>query len=188
MTEFFRKSAGTWFTQRTVHHFDVVADESGESNLTVKLIAADDPRVKAACEQQGIDPARAKGGASFSWQDNLDLQPPNEHYAAVLIDVPNDSEGRSGKLIRDRGYVEGIPVVSRYHFAEDGVLTISTDYDNNEGQERCWFITDDFRVRVSTVRMMNGISLMAYCSERRCLSDEQLQQMAHQHERRVTSL
>jgi hypothetical protein len=177
MMDFFRKSAGTWFIQRNVHHFDRVADESGESNLIVKLVASEDPRVKAICEAQNIDPAIAMGGASFSWQSNLDDREPNEDYAAVLIDVPDDASGLTGKLVRDRGYVEKMPVISRYWFGQDGIVTINTEYDNNQGQERGWFVTDDFRVRVSTVRTINGINLMTYCSERRCLTNERLEQM-----------
>jgi hypothetical protein len=181
MMQFFRKSEGKWFTERSVHHFDVVADESGESNLIVKVIEPDNPKVEQVCKLQGIDPTLAKGGGSFSWQDNLEEKEPNPNYAAILIDVPDDETGRSGKLIRDKGYVDGLPVISRYWFGEDGILTINTDYDNNQGQERCWFLTDDFRVRVSTVQMLNGVSLMAYCSERRCVTNEKLEKMAQGH-------
>ncbi|MGB8700764.1 MAG: phycobiliprotein lyase [Thermosynechococcaceae cyanobacterium] len=181
MQAFFCKSVGTWFTQRTVHHFDIVADESGDSNLIVQIIDKNDPRVQTACQQQGIDPAHATGGASFLWQHNLDTDPPNADYAAVLIDVPDDDTGRTGKLLRDKGYVEKIPVVSRYWFGQDGILTIDTEYDNNQGQERCWFITEHFRVRVSTVRTLNGVNLMAYCSERRCPDLGSLKKMAQRH-------
>jgi CpeS-like protein len=177
MMDFFRKSEGVWFTQRSVHHFDSSGDQSGESNLYVSVVAQDDPRTKAICAQQGIDPARANGGASFMWQDNQDKQPPNPDHAAVLIDLPDDETGQSGHLLRNQGYVEKIPVVSRYWFGQDGILTIDTDYDKNQGQERCWFITDDFRVRVSTVRMMNGVYLMTYCSERRCVTEPMLAEM-----------
>jgi CpeS-like protein len=177
MMDFFRKSEGTWYIQRQVHHFDLVADESGQSNLIVQVVEPTDPKVKTACEEQGIDPARAGGGASFLWQDNLDDRPPNPDYAAVLIDIPDDDRGLTGKLIRDRGYVEKIPVISRYWFGNDGILTIDTEYDNNQGQERCWFINDDFRVRIGTVQTINGVNLVSYCSERRCVSDEKLQAM-----------
>lgn len=180
MMAFFRKSAGTWFTQRTVHHFDVVADESGESNLIVGLVAASDQRVIEICKSQGIDPALATGGASFAWQANLSDSAPSSS-AAVLVDVPDDESGLSGKLVRDRGYVETIPVVSRYWFGQDGVLTIDTDYETNQGQERCWFLTDDFRVRVSTARMMNGVNLMTYCSEKRFITPEDVIKIAAQH-------
>jgi hypothetical protein len=178
MMDFFRKSAGTWFTERSVHHFDSVADESGESNLVVGVIEADDPRVAKVCALQNIDPVKAMGGGSFTWQSNLEDSEPNPNYAAILIDIPDDETKLSGKLIRDKGYVDGLPVISRYWFGKDGILTIDTDYDNNQGQERCWFLTDDFRVRVSTVRMMNGVSLMAYCSERRCVPLASLPQLS----------
>jgi hypothetical protein len=177
MMDFFRKSVGVWFTQRTVHHFDMVADESGESKLHVQVVELDDSRIQKVCEPQGVNPAIAAGGASFMWQPHEEGQKPNPDQAAVLVDVPDDETGRSGRLLRNQGYVEKIPVVSRYWFGQDGILTIDTDYDNNQGQERCWFVTDDFRVRVSTVRMMNGVYLMTYCSERRCVSDSELNAM-----------
>ncbi len=185
MMDFFRKSEGKWFTQRTVHHFDSAADESGESNLTITVLEKDDPKVKEVCEAQGLDHNKATGGASFAWQVNLDMRSLEPKNAAILVDIPTDEGGRTGKLIRNQGYVESIPVVSRYRFTDEGVLTIDTDYENNQGQERCWFITDDFRVRVSTVRMMNGINLMTYCSERRCVSQEVLEQMINRNLDRV---
>ncbi|OLP19325.1 phycobiliprotein lyase [Leptolyngbya sp. 'hensonii'] len=187
MMAFFRKSEGIWFTQRTVHHFDLVGDESGESNLYVQVVAQDDPRVALICEQQGVDPATAQGGASFMWQENKETGAPNAEHAAVLVDVPDDETGRSGKLLRNQGYVEKIPVVCRYWFGQDGILTIDTEYDNNQGQERCWFITNDFRVRVSTIRMMNGVYLMTYCSERRCVSEDLLAQMVQHNLSRAAS-
>lgn len=181
MMDFFRKSEGIWLTQRNVHHFDSVSDESGESNLIVKVVEANDPRIQQVCSLRNIEPDRAKGGASFNWLANTKDSEPNPDYEAVLIDIPDDDTGLTGKMIRDKGYVEGLPVVSRYWFGQDGILTINTDYDNNQGQERCWFITDDFRVRVSTVKMMNGVNLMTYCSERRCTSPEILEQMVQSH-------
>jgi CpeS-like protein len=177
MMDFFRLSEGTWFIKRQVHHFDRVMDESGVSNLIVRVVEPTDPKVKIACQEQKIDPSRARGGARFLWQDNLDEQQPNPDYAAVLIDIPDDENGLTGKLIRDRGYVEKIPVVSRYWFGKDGILTIDTEYDNSQGQERCWFVNEDFRIRIGTVLTANGINLVSYCSERRCVSEERLQTM-----------
>lgn len=181
MMDFFRTSEGVWFTQRTVHHFDVVADESGESKLYVQVVPVDDPRIYSICKAQGIDPVQARGGASFMWQPHEDKQPPNPEQAAVLVDVPDDETGRSGKLLRNQGYVEKIPVVSRYWFGQDGILTIDTDYENNQGQERCWFINEQFRVRVSTVRMLDGVYMMTYCSERRWVTDADLASMVEAH-------
>ncbi len=183
MMDFFRKSEGVWFSQRTVHRFDSLADESGISNLIVKVLDKDDQRVLEVCQQQGVDPALVSGGASFAWQDNLEEKEPNPNYAAILVDIPHNSNPRLGKFLRNRGYVEGIPVVSAYHFSDDGVLTIDTEYERNQGQERAWFITDNFRVRVTTVKMMNGVNLMGYCSERRCVSPSLLSKLIEQNQK-----
>ncbi len=177
MMDFFRKSEGVWFSQRTVHRFDSLADESGLSNLIVKVLDKDDRRVLEVCQEQGVNPNLVSGGASFAWQDNLEEKEPNPNYAAILVDIPYSPNPRLGKFLRNRGYVEGIPVVSAYHFSDDGILTIETEYERNQGQERCWFLTDDFRVRVTTVKMMNGVNLMGYCSERRCVSPSQLSEL-----------
>ncbi len=177
MMDFFRKSEGIWFSQRTVHRFDSLADESGISNLIIKVLEKDNKKVLDVCQEQGVDPGLVSGGASFAWQDNLEDKEPNPDYAAILVDIPNASNPRLGKFLRNRGYVEGIPVVSAYHFADDGVLTIETEYERNQGQERAWFVTDDFRVRVTNVKMMNGVNLMGYCSERRCISPSQLSEL-----------
>lgn len=188
MMDFFRKSEGVWFIHRTVHHFDATADESGESKIHINVVTLDDPRIAKICESQGIDPSIASGGASFMWQAHEEgSKAPNPEQAAVLVDLPDDSTGRSGKLLRNQGYIEKIPVISRYWFGKDGILTIDTEYDSNQGQERCWFITDDFRVRVSTVRTINGIYLMTYCSERRCVSEEALTAMIQHNLVRSTS-
>jgi CpeS-like protein len=177
MMDYFRKSEGIWFSERTVHNFDTAADESGKSNSIVEVLSQDDPRVLTVCEAQGVDPQHVSGGASFLWQDNLDDVSPNPNYAAILVDVPNPDNPRMGKFLRNRGYIEGIPVIGLYHFADDGVLTIETEYELNQGQERSWFINDNFRVRVMTVQMLNGVKQMAYCSERRCVSPTRLTEM-----------
>lgn len=187
MMDFFRKSEGVWFTQRTVHNFDTAADESGESNVMIDVLSIDDPRVLEVCQQQNVDPALVSGGCSFMWQDNLDDAIPNQNYAAILIDVPNPNNPKMGKFLRNRGYVEGIPVIGIYNFAEDGVLTIETEYETNQGQERCWFINDHFRVRVMTVQMSNGVKQMAYCSERRCISQSVLEEMLERNRLRVSA-
>jgi hypothetical protein len=188
MMDFFGKSEGIWFSQRTVHRFDSAGDESGESNLIIKVLDKDDPKVREVCQEQGVDPSLVSGGASFQWQGNLSEKAPDPNYEAILVDVPNPHNARQGKFLRDRGYVEGIPVIGVYRFAEDGVLSIETEYERNQGQERCWFVNDNFRVRVSTVKVLNGVNLMTYCSERRCLSPALLEQLIEQNRQRADAI
>ena len=82
---------------------------------------------------------------------------------------------RRGFLLRDKGYIEKQPVISNYCFAEDGLLTITTRYDTNVGVERCWFVSEGVRIRVSSVQFLDGISMTTYCTELRCPNDAQLE-------------
>lgn len=189
MMDFFRKSEGIWFSQRTVHRFDSDADESGESNLIITVLEKDDPQIQDICNEQNVNPSLVSGGASFQWQGNLSDKEPDPNYKAILVDVPNPDDLRTGKFLRNKGYVEGIPVIGEYDFSGRGVLSIDTEYERNQGRERAWFVTDDFRVRVSTVQIMNGINLMTYCSERRCVSMESLETFKQEnHHRNLPNL
>jgi hypothetical protein len=188
MMDFFRKSEGVWFSQRTVHRFDSAGDESGESNLIIKVLDRHDTKVLDICKEQGVDIDRISGGASFQWQGNLSEKAPDPNYEAILVDVPDSNNSRRGRFLRNKGYVEGIPVIGVYHFTEDGVLTIETEYERNQGQERCWFINDNFRVRVSTVKVINGVNLMTYCSERRCVSPLFLEELKERNRQRAEAL
>ncbi|WP_242032865.1 phycobiliprotein lyase [Oscillatoria sp. FACHB-1406] len=185
MMDFFRKSEGVWFSQRSVHRFDSAGDESGESNLIIGVLEKDDPKVLAICGEQGVDPIWISGGASFQWQGNLSEKEPDPNYEAILVDIPNPDNRQQGKFLRNKGYVEGIPVIGVYHFSDDGVLTIETEYEKNQGQEKCWFVNDNFRVRVSTVKILNGVNLMTYCSERRCVNPTFLSELIEQNCKRA---
>ena len=94
------------------------------------------------------------------------------------MDIASDENILLGMLVRDVGFVEKQPVLSTYQFADDGVLTITTRYDTNVGIERCWFVTDQVRMRVSSVQYMGGVSMTTYCTELRCHEEDDIQRLA----------
>ena len=174
MEDFLHASRGTWMTRRAVHHLDHQDDEFADSNLIIEPFNGSDPAVATICANLGIDAAEAQGGARFWWESNLKMSTRSDDHAAVLINVPSATNPRQGFLLRDKGYVEKQSVVSTYTFADDGVLTITTRYDTNVGIERCWFVTDSLRMRVSSVQCLDGVSMTTYCTEFRCPSDSDL--------------
>ena len=176
MADFLRFSAGTWLSVRSVHHFDFSPDQSGDSNLIITILDREDEAVQRVCQQQHVTASHATVGARFYWQGTHRQGPPDERYAAVLVDLP-EADGNHGRLVRDTGYVETRPVVSTYRFDADGVVTIHTDYDRNVGTERCWFLNEDVRVRVGTVQLMDGPNLVSYATETRCASMAELEQL-----------
>ena len=168
MRAFLEASRGTWLNRRSIHHLDHQDDEAADSNLVIEPFGEDDPAVASICASLGVAAADAAGGGRFWWESNLKKGIRNDDYAAVLIDVPQQDDSRKGFLLRDVGYVEKQSVISTYAFADDGVLTITTRYDTNVGVERCWFVTDQVRMRVSSVQCLNGVSMTTYCTELRC--------------------
>ena len=180
MEEFLHASRGTWMTRRAVHHLDHQDDEFADSNLIIEPFNRSDPAVSNICSNLGINPADAKGGARFWWESNLKQSARSDDHAAVLIDVPSATNPREGFLLRDKGYVEKQSVISTYNFADDGMLTITTRYDTNVGIERCWFVTDNVRMRVSSVQCLDGVSMTTYCTEFRCPSDSDLVSLREQ--------
>ena len=177
MAEFFEQSK-TWLNRRSIHHLDHQDDEAADSNLVIEPFAADDPAVEKVCRTLKMNASQATGGARFWWESNLKHGVRNEDYAAVVVDIPSADNSLLGLLVRDVGYVEKQPVLSTYQFADDGVLTITTRYDTNIGIERCWFVTDQVRMRVSSVQYMGGVSMTTYCTELRCHEEDDIQRLA----------
>ena len=184
MVDFFEASRGTWLNRRAVHHLDHQDDEAADSNLVIEPFKNDDPAVRSICEALNINMIDSTGGARFWWESNIKKGVRNEDYAAVVIDVPNRDNARKGFLLRDVGYVEKQAVLSTYVFAEDGVLTITTRYDTNIGIERCWFVTDQIRMRVSSVQCLDGVAMTTYCTEFRCPTDADINAIS-EHARQI---
>ena len=57
--EFFELSAGKWFSHRTSHHLAFKQAEDGKSDITIEMMAKDDPEVIKLCQQYEVDPALA---------------------------------------------------------------------------------------------------------------------------------
>ena len=51
---------------------------------------------------------------------------------------------------------------------------MTTRYDTNIGIERCWFVTDQIRMRVSSVQCLNGVAMTTYCTEFKCPEDDEI--------------
>ena len=178
MADFFEASRGTWLNRRVIHHHDNQDDESADSNLIIEPFGTDDPVVQNVCDALNVEFKQATGGARFWWESNLMSQTRNDDYAAVVVDAPHPDNPRKGFLLRDVGYVEKKAVMSTYSFADDGVLTINTRYDTNVGIERCWFVNDQIRMRVSSVQFLDGVAMTTYCTEFRCPSEADIRNLA----------
>lgn len=167
--EFFQKSAGRWRSQRTTHHLAFKRAEVGESEIVVEALAADAREIIELCEFHQIDASQAIGGCRVSWGGSMgwDQEGENHEGNTVFALVPDTDNPRQGRLLRDRGYAEIVPVVGNYHMDDDEGLVLVTDYDTMSSIERFWFASPDLRLRSSTVKRFGGFSTTSFCTESR---------------------
>ncbi|MCM1982344.1 phycobiliprotein lyase [Lyngbya confervoides] len=172
--EFFQRSAGRWRSQRATHHLAFRRAELGDSCIEVLSLMPHDSRIVALCELHGIDPALAVGGSAVQWLGAMgwdrEGEGGHEGQTAFAI-VPDAQDPHQGRLLRERGYAEIVPVVGRYSMDSDEGLVLTTDYETMSAQERFWFADDSVRFRTSTVKRFGGFSTTSFCAEVRISQD-----------------
>lgn len=166
--EFFRLSAGQWRSQRTTHHLAFRRAEVGELHITVETLEPESDRVVALCQMHDIDPALAAGGSAISWHgvmawDHTDKEAHRDQTVMVL--VPDSDNPRKGRLLREKGYAELMPVVGGYEMDDADALILSTEYETMSAYERFSFASPTLRMRTSTVKRFGGFSTASFCTE-----------------------
>ncbi len=168
VVEFFEKSAGRWRSQRTTHHLAFRRAEVGDSEIEVVYLPAQDLDVAELCRFHGVEPELAVGGSRVTWQGTMSWDRDNEgghEGKTVFAIVPDPENPRQGRLLREKGYAEIVPVVGRFHMDETDGLILTTDYETMSSVERFWFVTPQLRLRTSTVKRFGGFSTASFCSE-----------------------
>lgn len=167
--EFFDRSAGQWLSMRTTHHLPFRRAEGGGSQIDVRALPAGDPQIAEICGMHDVEPAQSVGGAHVAWNGTMAWDKEGENHAGstVFALVPDADDPRCGKLLRERGYAEIVPVVGRYEMDEDDSLVLVTDYDTTSVFERFWFSGAHLRLRVSTAQRFGGFNTATFCVEMR---------------------
>lgn len=174
VVDFFERSAGRWRSQRTTHHLAFRRAEVGDSEISVIALSASDPEVQELCRFHEVDPQLAVCGSRVAWQGTMGWDRDNEgghEGKTVFAIVPDRDDPLRGRLLRERGYAEIIPVVGRYHLDAEGGLNLTTEYETMSSIERFWFATPILRLRTSTVKRFGGFSTASFCSEARLAMD-----------------
>ena len=167
--EFFQQSAGQWRSQRTTHHLPFRRAESGGSDINVEFLDAKDEKIAEICQMHEVDPQTAIGGAFVSWDGSMAWDKENEEHkgTTVFALIPEPNNPRKGKLLRERGYAEIVPVAGEYYMDREDGLILITEYETMSIIERFWFVNPDLRLRSSTVKRFGGFNTATFCAESR---------------------
>jgi hypothetical protein len=176
--EFFQFSSGRWRSQRTTHHLAFRRSEMGISEIQVQALTADYPEIIDLCKLHQIDPTLAAGGCLVSWQGSMswDRETEGGHEGkTVFALIPDIANPKQGRLLRDLGYAEIVPVVGHYAMEDDDSLLLITEYETMSSRERFWFASPDLRLRTSTLKRFGGFSTATFSTESRILSDREVE-------------
>lgn len=175
--EFFQRSAGQWQSQRTTHHLPFRRAELGGSHIQVEALPADHEKIIEICELHDIDPSLAVGGAYVAWNGEMAWDKEGEDHAGTTIFalVPDEENARQGRLLRERGYAEIVPVVGRYEMDDEDGLVLITEYESMSSEERFWFVNPNLRMRTSIVKRFGGFNTASFCAETRLENGEPLE-------------
>lgn len=168
---FFRLSCGRWRSQRSSHHLLHRRAEAGGSFIEVVQLEAADPRLEAIAVLHGQDPAGLVGGCRVRWSGSMAWDKAGEAHEGESIFglIPSDERGRSGLLLRDRGYAETAPVAGHFAMDDRDGLLLTTSYETMNSLERFSFAGPDVRLRTSTVEGLSNTA--SFCVETR-IADE----------------
>ena len=171
--EFFQLSAGQWRSQRTTHHLPFRRAESGNSDINVKFLEAEESQIREICAMHDMDHNLAIGGAFVTWDGSMAWDKENEDHqgSTVFALIPEDNNLRKGKLLRERGYAEIVPVAGQYEMDEEDGLVLITEYETMSIIERFWFINPNLRLRSSTVKRFGGFNTATFCAESRVVNN-----------------
>ncbi len=172
--EFFQRSAGKWRSQRTTHHLPFRRAEQGDSEIVVESLSPDNQKIIEICKLHEVEPSLTVGGAFVTWEGTMawDKEDENHKGTTVFALVPDTDNPKQGKLLRERGYAEIVPVIGRYHIDEEEALVLVTDYETMSIVERFWFGSRDLRLRTSTVKRFGGLNTATFCAEVRINEEE----------------
>lgn len=174
--KFFQQSNGKWRSQRTTHHLPFRRAEIGGSEIYVEALDKDNPKVIEICKMHEVDPTLAVGGAFVSWDGSMawDKEDENHEGTTIFALIPEIDNPRKGKLLRERGYAEIIPIAGEYYLDEDDALVLSTEYETMVTTERFWFPTSNIRMRTSTVQRFGGFNTATFCVEMKDITENQI--------------
>jgi len=171
---FVLQSEGNWRCMRSGHSLAFRQFEEVLSNITIKQLSLDDPKVTDLIAT--ADEPKGKPCSPFfmEWSAESDWEPDDPSLVSqgscVLVPFPTNAE--EGLLLRSVGYAEPEQAIGKYSFLSDGTFTLTTRYGQSIAEERIWFVSEHVRCRSSVLRTSAGSGVLqtSFSSEVRRLS------------------
>jgi hypothetical protein len=147
ITDFFRRSAGEWRSQRRYYTLNGTEEpQEVASDITVVFLTPGAPELEHLAGLHQLDSAvNLVCGARVTWESHY----PQPHRKPSKGSTIFGAEGAI--LYRDRGFATAKPVVADYNFTNPETMTLKTEYNGASFEEELKLIGAQYRTRQTII-------------------------------------
>ncbi|MEM9506333.1 MAG: phycobiliprotein lyase [Cyanobacteria bacterium P01_E01_bin.35] len=161
--DFFRKSAGTWNSQRRYYSLNNNAEpQEVTSVLNISFVEQGDLElIKLAQAHQLSDSEAIVCGTKVNWESNYTNQNRKPVSGSTVFGVQGNI------LYRDRGFATPNPIIAVCSFSHPETMTLRTEYNANVFEEEIKLVGSKYRTRQTIIsRAGQEITIGQYLEKR----------------------
>lgn len=145
ITQFFRKSAGQWHSQRRYYTLPEGKTKEVTSEIWVEFL---EPGCQELVELERLHDFTSESlicGAKVSWQSTDDSTGRKQSEDSTLFGALGNT------LYRDRGFAIATPVTADFYFPNPQTLCLRTEYNGSVFEEELKLIGERYRTRQTII-------------------------------------
>ncbi|BAQ65245.1 phycobiliprotein lyase [Geminocystis sp. NIES-3709] len=167
---FLEKTAGDWFSQRTIYDIANNEVDNSKANLSINFLSPTNSQISQQCQQYNLNLDLSLGAIKSKWDNSPDWGKPKQIGDSLMLIFRDDNEDNQGQILRILTNKDSL--IGKYILAEDESLTLIIDRDSQYIEERIWFASDNLRLRNTIVKNNQQIIQTSFYSEiRRIISN-----------------
>ena len=146
-TNFFRKSAGSWNSQRRYYTLNKdVEPQEVTSTLDISFLEQGAPELIDLAQSHSLDNLTAiVCGTKVTWESNYT----NKNRKPVTGSTVFGIQGNV--LYRDRGFATPKPIIAVCSFTNSETMSLRTEYNSNVFEEEIKLVGDKYRTRQTII-------------------------------------
>lgn len=163
LVDFFRKSAGSWNSQRRYYSLNKDAEpQEVESLLNISFLEQGAPELIELARSHELENLSALVcGTKVSWESSYT----NENRKPVIGSTVFGIKGNI--LYRDRGFATPKPVIALCSFTNPDTMSLHTEYNSNAFDEEIKLVGRNYRTRQTIIsRLGQEITIGQYLEKR----------------------
>lgn len=161
--DFFRKSAGSWNSQRRYYSLERdVEPQEVESLLSISFLEQGAPELIELAQSHNLEDSEAiVCGSKVTWESNYTNQNRKPVKGSTVFGIQGNI------LYRDRGFATPKPIIALCSFPNPKTMCLRTEYNANVFEEEIKLVGNKYRTRQTIIsRAGEEITIGQYLEKR----------------------